>query len=487
MFFSVYLVPLLLGILSCEALYSVSTENTELWRVYDNALPADVFSHVHDEALRVFEHIRSQNTLRYGKRLTFWMDMESKPRTNIEVAIQKLSRYISGGNIAKNYHKRNPPIGAEWWVQVIDGNGGEISFHYDKDEGLASQHLKMRHPLLSTVTYLTGHGSPTVVFNQTSPDGNVNDPALPTHGIMSYPVANRHLVFRGDLNHGVVGSLDESIQTGSNDECASDTEGNINQVCKAPRSEKRVTLLINWWDTIPRMPNTRLLHDDLANELSNGYANVVHDKSSDGSSDSKANALGRQVAFPVLKVQSAEDDAMTLLGLERHTVRFAPAELFFFHLPSIHSFLEETRVHEIHWDETTVAGQVQVLDLNNNMQVSALFKSHSPTALILHAPFASDKERRKVYDALIPMLQRYRFIFDFYLCPSDDSCADAHTEFAVNPDDLMRLVVHVTHTDRKYVSSRMDPATVTSQDMITFLERFLDGVETERVVNFVPE
>lgn len=86
--------------------------------------------------------------------------------------------------------------GAEWWIQMKDSNTGAINFHYDKDEGYASLHSKMRYPKFSTITYLTSIGAPTLIFNQTTPDGNVDIPAIPDDGFISFPKLNRHVIFR---------------------------------------------------------------------------------------------------------------------------------------------------------------------------------------------------------------------------------------------------------------------------------------------------
>ena len=69
-----------------------------------------------------------------------------------------------------------------------------MQFHYDKDEAAMKKKQTLKFPLLSTVTYLTSVGAPTIVINETA-----TDVAPPTGAMLSYPKANRHLVFRGDL------------------------------------------------------------------------------------------------------------------------------------------------------------------------------------------------------------------------------------------------------------------------------------------------
>jgi len=200
-----------------------------------------------------------------------------------EVAFQNLSTQVAD-SIA----------GAEWWVQRRSGDSG-ISFHFDKDEGIASEHSWMKMPMFSTVTcvficdgfivgvlalphhvadltmctafacsYMTDIGSPTMIFNQTTDRfGNSNVPIVPsevvricmppvpseghfvncqvvaansqsTQQVLAFPKPGYHAIFRGNLNHGVA-SLDWLSQT----------------------TGERWTFLINWWDQRPIEPYCR--------------------------------------------------------------------------------------------------------------------------------------------------------------------------------------------------------------------------------------
>ena len=44
------------------------------------------------------------------------------------------------------------------------GQGNDVNFHYDKDEGQASDEMIMRFPVLSTVLYLRDYGAPTIPY-----------------------------------------------------------------------------------------------------------------------------------------------------------------------------------------------------------------------------------------------------------------------------------------------------------------------------------
>jgi hypothetical protein len=73
-------------------------------------------------------------------------------------------------------------VGAEYWVQIRrgDADGG---FHYDKDESAASNKQRMIFPSMSTITYLTDGGAPTLILNQTTNQFG-NDEASHPHLIL---------------------------------------------------------------------------------------------------------------------------------------------------------------------------------------------------------------------------------------------------------------------------------------------------------------
>lgn len=61
----------------------------------------------------------------------------------------------------------NSCTGAEWWIQIREeGHHANLGmpFHWDKDERLLEQVGVTICPMVSTVTYLTDHGAPTMVL-----------------------------------------------------------------------------------------------------------------------------------------------------------------------------------------------------------------------------------------------------------------------------------------------------------------------------------
>jgi len=143
--------------------------------------------------------------------------------------------------------------GAEWWFVVrepttiklegpvgskasllnaedVEHGGGElgIDMHFDKDVVLAGLGLPYVHPQLSTVTYLTSYGAPTVVTPvRRSSDGTM-DETCNGNVVVSHPVSGKHLAFDGRYLHGVPEVLNRAAHGAA-------AEG------------RRVTLLVNVW------------------------------------------------------------------------------------------------------------------------------------------------------------------------------------------------------------------------------------------------
>ena len=147
------------------------SDGRQLFACVDEALEREVFDKLEKECRAVHSWATdptSVSDLMHNTRPTFWYDLESHgPRNYIEAAIVRLRQLIPEGLLAGNKTIR----GAEWWVQIRSNDEG-ISFHYDKDEGLASIKGIMKHPAVSTVTYVTDAGAPTLIFDMITIDGN---------------------------------------------------------------------------------------------------------------------------------------------------------------------------------------------------------------------------------------------------------------------------------------------------------------------------
>lgn len=171
---------------------------------HPDAMPPALFDAVKHAVSLIQRSSQGQTfEFKYGKGVTWWMPLGAQPRSAIELAIHHFHRL---GGFDRQGASRPPVVGAEWWIQDREATEG-ISYHYDKDEAYASNHMTMRFPEVATVTYLSGSGGPTFVLNQTTPDGNAEVPELPENGWLSFPQPNKHLLFRGNLQHGVPAQL----------------------------------------------------------------------------------------------------------------------------------------------------------------------------------------------------------------------------------------------------------------------------------------
>ena len=249
-------------------------------RVWERALPPELLDALTRELTRN-HRAASRSALAGEKMHTWWLPLTADgvatracPSKTVPAAIRHLHRLAFGEGSG---WEGELPIGAEWWVQrrPLDC---EISFHYDKDEALSSStdDLRMVCPLRSTVTYLDSLGSPTMILNTSSVDGAaMQPPGMPRQALLSYPKQNKHLLFRGDLLHGVPASLHGGGMAGRGGAATAASGGGgaaaAGKEIVKPRTEDgedlpevdaeavpmRMTFLVNWWHVRPGEPNCR--------------------------------------------------------------------------------------------------------------------------------------------------------------------------------------------------------------------------------------
>jgi len=133
---------------------------------------------------------------------SFWVGSQDAPRCAAEAFAQGVAAFHGAGDQG----------GAELWVQL---RGDEaLPFHWDTDQRLREETGAWRHPDVSTVTYGTGAGAPTVVLpgaydgaNVVAVDDTVERGRAFACGfsraIAAYPAPGRHVAFDGALLHGV--------------------------------------------------------------------------------------------------------------------------------------------------------------------------------------------------------------------------------------------------------------------------------------------
>lgn len=116
-------------------------------------------------------------------------------------------------------HIAKAVTGVSWRVLLGEPGFADAVFHYDSDEGTdyALPETPMIYPLLSTVTYLTNYGEPTLILEQTqllfhdddgSTKGEMDNGShekivhLPSAAYVSMPKTNKHIAFDPRLFHG---------------------------------------------------------------------------------------------------------------------------------------------------------------------------------------------------------------------------------------------------------------------------------------------
>ena len=189
--------------------------------VFENTIHPKLIELLKTDCKKLEDIVKSNCILKQGKYNTFWLDKDAEPDTLIEYIVKKISYLDFPNGFPDNY------AGMEWWSQVRETNEN-ITFHYDKDEAKCTEKKIYNFPLKSTITYLTNIGGPTTIFK----DEEYNK------GYLSFPKVNKHVKFDGHLFHGVIGPLGD----------------------KSNHKDKRITLLINYWNYKPDEPNCVILN-----------------------------------------------------------------------------------------------------------------------------------------------------------------------------------------------------------------------------------
>ena len=269
----------------------------DLLRIYRHSLHPDLLDALRREAV-VAHEMNTQRTQRQSKYTTNWMDLEgadgstAAARSATEAAILELFALAFPGRSRAD----TGIVGAEWWYQ-LKGAGDGITYHYDKDEAMSSDRGVYRFPLLSTVTYLTDDGGPTLVANVSGEPGSFwhrqeRAPLFLPSAAVIWPEANKHLIFRGDLYHGVEGRL-SAAQDAERFRHAARLEAGCDPAA-APAGDwtwqelelereppwrrgaaglpsARATFLVNWWQAKPAPPNLRDVDDDDSDRLARSH------------------------------------------------------------------------------------------------------------------------------------------------------------------------------------------------------------------------
>ncbi len=170
----------------------------------DNAVPVHVLGELR---ARIIQSQARRPELGHGG--THWYLLAAPARLFFEQVIQHLRSFVPRGHEF---------VGAEWWFRATTADTG-FPFHFDRDEGIRSTIVS---PDLASILYLSNAGGPTVIL-----DATPSQTAAPKAGIAVHPRPGRFGMFPGTLLHGVLPTR--------------------------PGRWPRVTMLVNWWRSMPRM------------------------------------------------------------------------------------------------------------------------------------------------------------------------------------------------------------------------------------------
>lgn len=170
----------------------------------DDAVPAHVIGELRAQ---IIEAQARRPTIRDAG--TYWYSLDAPPRLLFEQVIQHLRSFVPRGHEL---------VGAEWWFRATTTDAG-FPFHFDRDEGIRSSIVS---PDLASILYLSNAGGPTVIV-----DATPSRRSAPNAAIAVYPRPGRFGMFPGTLLHGVLPGR--------------------------PGRWPRVTMLVNWWRSVPRL------------------------------------------------------------------------------------------------------------------------------------------------------------------------------------------------------------------------------------------
>ena len=414
-----------------SAAWAAAGLDTKLAAGHEFALPESLFEALVAAAPRVSRETSEPGVERYrfGKRNTWWLPLKDArglrpaPRSVIEAAVHRLYDLDFGSSAT-------PIIGAEWWFQE-QGPAEGISYHYDKDEAYASEHMTMRFPEVSTVTYLTDIGAPTVLLNQTTPDGNLEVPQLPQQALVVHPQRNKHLVFRGNLNHGVSGELSRWAKGGEMHASLASRSGNS----EGPR---RRTLLINWWRSQPMPPNTVVF--DL--QRWQRMQLLLTSSAAQALLRAEGERAPERLIWEPMWPQPLSKPEMK--ALPRVAIELPPTELYHFAFPSPAQLREGN--FAVEWRRGMAIGPIARLDLHNERSLSTLFRETRPKLfLVLHSRGGSKRKwtDRSLPGWVRPLHERYEHALKFVLAEPNEA-PDFLRQFGLTRRDAPTMVIHDT-------------------------------------------
>mmetsp|Transcript_9170 Transcript_9170/g.23438 ORF Transcript_9170/g.23438 Transcript_9170/m.23438 type:complete len:359 (-) Transcript_9170:81-1157(-) len=167
--------------------------------LYD-ALPEAVFSRLaRSLAWQPDDPLSFWRAHNYGWPATpyhsYLYQLSDEPSNVVEAAIAALASPLA----ARWPTVATDAVAVEWWAHARAPAEGH-QLHYDLDELAAGRGIRLQHPIVSTVLFLSALGGPTIVTSQALGHGG----AEPSAAWLTAPVPNRLLAFDGRLLHGVL-------------------------------------------------------------------------------------------------------------------------------------------------------------------------------------------------------------------------------------------------------------------------------------------
>jgi len=171
---------------------------------------------------------------------SFWYDVACEPSNTVEALARHLLPLTGAADEI---------VGCEWWVHTrAEGRSIGHQMHWDTEE-VSLQRGEILHPLVSSVTYLSGAsgGDPTVVLDQRTDDDEVG------RAFVSHPLVGATLFFPGDRLHCVLPTKATTKKRARgaqpHNSMAADADparGDL-PLLAASACPQRVTLMIGFW------------------------------------------------------------------------------------------------------------------------------------------------------------------------------------------------------------------------------------------------
>ena len=148
------------------------------------------------DLFNIFNARKLSSQDKYSSGETYFIKRNQTPRCNLENLALNIFRFH-----ATNLDYDPDKSGAEWWTLAIDSKESTVGFHWDKDYELEEYGINI-FPNISTVTYFSNCGYPTLILNITAPSvtgTKIEDSA--TKAYCSQPSFGKHISFDGRFLH----------------------------------------------------------------------------------------------------------------------------------------------------------------------------------------------------------------------------------------------------------------------------------------------